>query len=34
MDRPILWDENGDALVPDRRGGWVPLFDHTGEGQS
>jgi DNA-binding NarL/FixJ family response regulator len=26
-DRPIIWDEGGRALVPDRRNGWVPLFD-------
>lgn len=26
-DRPILWDEYGRALAPDRKGGWVPLFD-------
>ncbi len=25
-DRPITWDENGNALVPDRRGEWSPLF--------
>jgi len=31
MDRPILWDEEGRALVPDRKGGWVPLFDETGD---
>jgi DNA-binding NarL/FixJ family response regulator len=30
MDRPILWDEEGRALVPDRKGGWVPFFDETG----
>ncbi|HLY31095.1 MAG TPA: response regulator [Ktedonobacterales bacterium] len=28
-DRPILWDEEGHALAPDRRGGWTPLFDDT-----
>ena len=26
-DRPIMWDEQGRALAPDRKGGWVPLFD-------
>src|SRR5579884_1887656 len=31
-DRPILWDEEGRALVPDRKGGWVPLFDEASEG--
>jgi DNA-binding NarL/FixJ family response regulator len=25
-DRPIIWDEGGRALVPDRKQGWVPLF--------
>lgn len=35
MDRPIIWDEEGRALVPDRKGGWTPLFDAaTGEGRS
>jgi DNA-binding NarL/FixJ family response regulator len=27
LDRPIIWDEEGRALVPDRRGGWAPLFE-------
>jgi DNA-binding NarL/FixJ family response regulator len=26
-DRPIMWDDQGRALAPDRKGGWVPLFD-------
>src|SRR6185437_14473255 len=26
-DRPIMWDVQGRALAPDRKGGWVPLFD-------
>jgi DNA-binding NarL/FixJ family response regulator len=30
LDRPILWDEEGRALVPDRKGGWGPLFDESG----
>ncbi len=25
-DRPIMWDEQGRALAPDRKGGWSPLF--------
>src|SRR5262249_15982270 len=25
-DRPIIWDEEGHALVPDRKNGWVPLY--------
>ena len=29
-DRPIIWDAEGRALVPDRRGGWSPLFDEGG----
>lgn len=34
LDRPIIWDEEGKALVPDRRGGWSPLFDPvSGEGR-
>jgi DNA-binding NarL/FixJ family response regulator len=40
-DRPILWDEQGRALAPDRKGGWAPLFDDAdadskpdGEGRS
>ncbi len=27
LDRPIIWDEEGRALVPDRHGGWAPFFD-------
>lgn len=27
LDRPIIWDEEGRALVPDRHGGWTPFFD-------
>jgi DNA-binding NarL/FixJ family response regulator len=30
-DRPILWDEDGHALVPDRKGSWAPLFDEGTE---
>lgn len=26
MNRMIMWDENGVALVQDRRGEWVPLY--------
>ncbi|MDQ6662750.1 MAG: response regulator transcription factor [Chloroflexota bacterium] len=26
LDRMIIWDENGEALVQDRRGEWVPLY--------
>jgi len=26
-DRPIIWDDEGRALVPDRKNGWVPLFE-------
>ena len=33
-DRPIIWDEEGRALVPDRKIGWVPLFDAEREGRS
>ena len=29
-DRPIMWDDQGHALAPDRKGGWVPLFDEPG----
>ncbi len=25
-DRPIVWGEDGRALVPDRKGAWSPLF--------
>lgn len=28
-DRPIIWDDEGRALVPDRKTGWVPLFDEA-----
>jgi DNA-binding NarL/FixJ family response regulator len=31
-DRPIMWDEQGRALAPDRKGGWVPLFDEPADG--
>ena len=35
MDRPIIWDDEGRALVPDRRGGWAPLFENgVSEGRS
>lgn len=27
LDRPIIWDEEGRALAPDRHGGWAPFFD-------
>ena len=27
MDRPIIWNADGQALVPDRKGGWTPLFE-------
>jgi DNA-binding NarL/FixJ family response regulator len=30
LDRPIVWEESGRALVPDRRGGWSALFDEAG----
>jgi DNA-binding NarL/FixJ family response regulator len=30
-DRPIMWDDQGRALAPDRKGGWVPLFDEPGD---
>jgi len=33
-DRPIIWDEEGRALVPDRKPGWVPLFDAEREGRT
>ncbi|HST86842.1 MAG TPA: response regulator transcription factor [Ktedonobacterales bacterium] len=33
-DRPIIWDEEGRALVPDRKTGWVPLFEVEREGRS
>jgi DNA-binding NarL/FixJ family response regulator len=33
-DRPIIWDEEGRALVPDRKTGWVPMFDAEREGRS
>src|SRR5215472_17166640 len=26
-DRPIIWDDEGLALVPDRKQGWVPFFE-------
>jgi len=26
LNRMIIWDENGAALVQDRRGDWVPLY--------
>jgi DNA-binding NarL/FixJ family response regulator len=32
LDRPVVWDTEGHALVPDRRGGWAPLFDDGGAG--
>jgi DNA-binding NarL/FixJ family response regulator len=30
-DRPIVWGEDGRALVPDRKGGWSPLFGESAE---
>ena len=27
LNRMIIWDEDGAALVQDRRGDWVPLYD-------
>jgi DNA-binding NarL/FixJ family response regulator len=34
-DRPIVWGEDGRALVPDRKGGWSPLFDDAvGSGEA
>lgn len=33
-DRPIVWGEDGIALVPDRKGGWSPLFgESSGQGE-
>ena len=26
-DRPIIWNSDGQALVPDRKGGWSPYFE-------
>src|SRR5258706_572183 len=34
LDRPIIWDDEGNALVPDRKGAWVPFFEGTGEGHA
>jgi DNA-binding NarL/FixJ family response regulator len=31
-DRPIIWDEDGTAMIPDRRGGWAPLYSAEGHG--
>lgn len=31
-DRPIMWDDEGHALAPDRRGDWAPLFDDAAPG--
>src|SRR5262249_40274979 len=31
LDRPVIWDEQGRALVPDRKQGWVPLYDEPAE---
>jgi DNA-binding NarL/FixJ family response regulator len=33
-DRPIVWGEDGRALVPDRKGGWSPLFDAAEPGEA
>ncbi|HEX9067487.1 MAG TPA: response regulator [Ktedonobacterales bacterium] len=30
LNRPIIWDDDGNALVPDRKGGWGPLFSDDG----
>ena len=32
-NRPIIWDEDGRAMVPDRKNGWVPLFEGNSEGK-
>ena len=29
LNRMIMWDENGIALVQDRRGEWIPLYKET-----
>lgn len=29
-DRPIIWDEDGRALVPDRHGDWTPFYTDGG----
>ena len=29
LNRMIIWDEDGVALVQDRRGDWVPLYLET-----
>ncbi len=34
LDRPIIWDDEGNALVPDRKGAWVPFFEGAGEGHA
>jgi hypothetical protein len=34
LDRPIIWDDEGNALVPDRKGAWVPFFEGAGEGHT
>jgi DNA-binding NarL/FixJ family response regulator len=31
LDRPVVWDEQGRALVPDRKMSWVPLYDELPE---
>lgn len=28
-DRPIVWGDDGRALIPDRKGGWSPLFGNS-----
>ena len=33
LDRPIIWDEQGQALIPDRHGRWTPLFDERETGE-
>ncbi len=33
-DRPIVWGEDGRALVPDRKGCWSPLFDAAEPGEA
>lgn len=27
LDRPLIWNAEGQALVPDRKGGWAPIFE-------
>jgi DNA-binding NarL/FixJ family response regulator len=32
-DLPIVWDAEGRAMVPERRGGWTPLFEEGNGGE-